>query len=248
MPTSPCALPAVTFRPWKLSGTMIGALLNDPAALEALGSAVHEPPYKAPPRAPVLYVKPRSSLAPDGARTMLPDGVRELCLGAAIGLVIGRATCRVPAQSVAAAGAGFIAGYTLVVDLFVPHASMYRPSVRERAFDASCIVGPTTVASWALDPDDTVIDIHIDDTLAQSVSTKGLIRPSARLVADVSEFMTLQAGDVLMAGVRHAPPLIRVGQSWSVNCAAIGSLHGAIGPAGPTGLRAGEHPWRESAS
>lgn len=248
MPTPPRLLPAVDFRPWKLSGVVIGALLNDPATLEAIGAAAHEPPYKAPPRAPVLYVKPHNSLMPSGAHTTLPDGVSGLSIGAAIGLVIGRATCRVSAQTVAAGDAGFIAGYTLVVDLFVPHASLYRPSVRERAFDASCVVGPTVIAPGGFDPDDAVIDIRIDGARVQSIPTKGLIRPAAQLVADISEFMTLQAGDVLLAGVRHAPPRIEAGQTWSVACAAIGSLDGSIVAAGPDGFRPAEKPLPENAA
>ena len=45
--------------PWRLSGVVYGTLLNDPATLAELGDAVHAAPYKAPPRAPVLYLKPR---------------------------------------------------------------------------------------------------------------------------------------------------------------------------------------------
>jgi len=51
----------------RLSGVVVGALLNDPAELRALGDAVHQPPHKAPPVAPVLEVKPRHTLAADGA-------------------------------------------------------------------------------------------------------------------------------------------------------------------------------------
>lgn len=36
-------------------GTVYGALLNDRGALAALGDAVHAPPYRQPPQAPVLY-------------------------------------------------------------------------------------------------------------------------------------------------------------------------------------------------
>ena len=45
-------LPAFDFAPFRLSGEVVGALLNDPAALAALGDAVAAPPYKAAPTAP----------------------------------------------------------------------------------------------------------------------------------------------------------------------------------------------------
>ena len=48
--------------PYRLSGIVYGALLNHASVLAALGPAVHESPYKAPPRAPVLNIKPRNCL------------------------------------------------------------------------------------------------------------------------------------------------------------------------------------------
>lgn len=44
-------------------GAVYGTLLNDRGALDALGEAMHDAPYKAPPKAPVLYLKPRNTLA-----------------------------------------------------------------------------------------------------------------------------------------------------------------------------------------
>ena len=38
------------------SGTVYGTLLNHRDALAALGERVHEAPYRAPPKAPVLYI------------------------------------------------------------------------------------------------------------------------------------------------------------------------------------------------
>ena len=61
------------FAPYRLSGTVYGVLLNHRAALEALGAAAHELPYKAPPKAPVLYLKPRNTLVPPGAPLCIDD-------------------------------------------------------------------------------------------------------------------------------------------------------------------------------
>ena len=43
-------------------GTVYGTLLNHLDALAALGDQVHAAPYKAPPRAPILYIKPRNTV------------------------------------------------------------------------------------------------------------------------------------------------------------------------------------------
>jgi len=62
------------FAPFRLSGVVVGALLNHRPQLVALGDAVHQPPHKAAPVAPVLAIKPRNTLAGDGDAIVVPDG------------------------------------------------------------------------------------------------------------------------------------------------------------------------------
>ena len=207
------------FSPWRLSGTVLGPLLNDPAALAALGEAVHQPPYHAPPKAPVLYVKPRNTLAADGARVPA-DG--ELELGAALAMVIGRPACRVAEADALA----HVAGWTLVADLSVPHASYYRPSVRFKARDGSCLIGPRAVP--ALDVAAAVLSVAVDGALVHEARPSAMQRGAARLLADVSAFMTLHPGDVLMLGVSHGAPRVRPGQRFGITCAGIGTLAGGV--------------------
>ena len=75
-------------------GTVYGTLLNQRSALAALADAVNQAPYKAPPRAPVLYIKPRNTWVGEGEAVVVPAGVPALEIGATLGLVIGQAACR----------------------------------------------------------------------------------------------------------------------------------------------------------
>ena len=56
-------------------GTVYGTLLNHHDALAALGSAVNQAPYKAAPKAPVLYIKPRNTWIDAGQPIVVPAGV-----------------------------------------------------------------------------------------------------------------------------------------------------------------------------
>ena len=98
------------FAPYRLSGVVYGTLMNHAPALAALGAAASEAPYKAPPQAPVLYIKPRNTLAVEGAAVEVPVGVPELEVGAALGLVIGQTACRLTRENALA----HLAGYTVV--------------------------------------------------------------------------------------------------------------------------------------
>ncbi len=213
------------FAPWRLSGVVYGTLFNDPAALAALGDAANAPPYKAPPSAPVLYLKPRNTLRGSGASVEVPIEAGEYEIGAALGIVIGRAACRVRADDAAA----HVAGWTLVADLSVPHTSFYRPSVRYKARDGSCLIGPRVVPAAALaDPDALTMHITVDGKTVQTAYTGGMRRPMAQLLQDITEFMTLQPGDILMLGIAAGAPRGIAGQTFAIECPSIGRLGGHL--------------------
>jgi len=210
-----------------LSGTVYGVLANDPQAVTVLGDAVHQAPYKAPPKAPVLYLKPRNTLAGSGCPILLPAGEDAFELGAHLGLVIGRTACRVsPAQALE-----HLAGYLAVADLSVPHTSFYRPSLRFKARDGSCLLGPALAPAPAIaDPDALSVRVSVDGGLAQVATTAGRTRRVAQLLADVTDFMTLRPGDVLLLGASHGAPRVRAGQSFRIEISGVPPLEGIVTP------------------
>jgi 5-oxopent-3-ene-1,2,5-tricarboxylate decarboxylase/2-hydroxyhepta-2,4-diene-1,7-dioate isomerase len=91
---------------------------------------------------------------------------------------------------------------------------VYRPSVRFRARDSFCVVGPAVVARrHVADPDALPIAIHIEGKTPFAASTATSIRDVARLIADVTDFMTLSPGDVLTLGVPHGAPVAHAGDA-----------------------------------
>jgi len=207
--------------PYRLSGAVYGTLLNHHSALKALGGTVAQPPYKGAPKAPVLYIKPRNTLAVDGDAVSIPPGVAELEVGASLGVVIGRTACHVAAEH----ALDHVAGYVIVNDISVPHPDYYRPSVCYKARDGFCPLGTVVARDAIQNPDALTIRIYIDDALVQTASTTDLLRPVAQLLTDVTEFMTLAPGDVLMVGVAAPAPRVRAGQRVTIEIDGVGALH-----------------------
>jgi 5-oxopent-3-ene-1,2,5-tricarboxylate decarboxylase/2-hydroxyhepta-2,4-diene-1,7-dioate isomerase len=143
-------------------------------------------PHKAPPQSPVLYVKTANTFSPAGQALVLQDGVSEVDIGATLGLVI----CH----------DGQVGAAALLCDWSVPHASYYRPPVKFRCRDGFLAlpqqVTKGQVADWAA----LQIEVRCNGERVQTVDLRGLMRDLPTLLADVGEFMTLQAGDVLMLG------------------------------------------------
>lgn len=207
------------YPPWRLSGLVLAPLMNDPVALKALGAAVDVAPYKGAPKAPVLYIKPRNTLAEAGAPMPLPPGMPALQVGGSITLVIGRTACRVRSADALA----HVAGLALVADISLPHESFYRPSVRFKALDGSCrIARPIELNGH--DPDRQTMQVQIDGARLQTAATDRYIRSAAALLAEISAFMTLHPGDLLLLGVAHGAPLARAGQRVRLSAPDLGAI------------------------
>ena len=221
MPFGPCIAVTMDVAPYRLSGTVYGALLNHRTALRSLGDAINRPPYNGPPQAPVLYIKPRNTLASDGEAVDVPAGVAELEVGASLGVVIGRPSSRLPEDS----ALEHVAGYLIVNDVSVPHSTYFRPSIPFRARDGFCPLGPRVVPRTALaNPDAVTIRIYLDDELRQTTTTAELVRPVAKLLSEVTDFMTLSPGDVLAVGVAAPAPRVRAGQRARIEIDGVGRL------------------------
>lgn len=208
--------------------TVVGAALNTRQSLEALDGAMDAPPYNAPPKAPVLFIKPANTYAQDGDVITLPADVDEVEVAACLGVVFSRRATRVGEADALA----YVAGYRVVADISVPHASYFRPALKQKCRDGFCPIGRELApAASVADPDALEIEIHVDGALAQRVSTADLVRPVAQLIAHVTQFMSFDAGDILLVGAPHNPPRLRTGQRYDIRIPQVGTLSNRLAAA-----------------
>ena len=196
--------------PFLPDGTVYGTLLNFRHELALWAARAAEPPYKAPPQAPVLFIKTANTFSPQGAAIALPTGVPEVEVGASVGLVIGNfesfaATSQRNGSSSAinneASALPRVVGCVLLNDLSIPHDSYYRPPVKFKCLDGFLGIGPRCVPLAEVgDVNALKLEVRINGALRQTVDFHTLVRDAATLLADVNAFMTLQPGDVLMLG------------------------------------------------
>ena len=204
------------------SGTAYGVALNDAALVAQWDSAFSAAPYKAPPRAPVLYVKPRSCFSVGGAAIPLPPDVPRVQVAATVGLLFARDLCRVRPEAVRAS----VGAACLALDVSEPCDSYYRPPVRQQCRDGFLPMG-----RFAALPD-VFADIvtEIDGVEVHRWSLERLLRPLERLAADVSAFMTLGAGDLLLLGLAGEAPTASAGQSIRISSLGLPALQTRVVP------------------
>jgi 5-oxopent-3-ene-1,2,5-tricarboxylate decarboxylase/2-hydroxyhepta-2,4-diene-1,7-dioate isomerase len=211
--------------PFMPGGTVYGVLLNFRGELQALAPQMGEPPYKAPPQAPVLYIKPANTWSAHGAAIAVPANVPQVEVGATIGMIMGQDACAVHAGD----ALGCVAGYVLMNDLSIPHASFYRPPVKYKCLDGFLGVGPACVPAQAAGaPSRFMLTVAVNGVVKQSVDFANLARGAAQLLADVSGFMTLRRGDVLMLGCDAGRPLAQAGDRIDISAPGFTTLSNTL--------------------
>ena len=207
-----------------LGASVYGTLLNHREALAALGDDVHVAPYKAPPKAPILYIKPRNTWAKSGDRVVVPSDVPALQMGATLGMVMGQAASKLSL----AEAMRYVAGFVVMNDISVPHASFYRPSIRFKCRDGFCPLGAFVPREAVANPDALAVTVAVDGVVVQQTDTGGRVRSTAQLLVDVTEFMTLHPGDILSVGVSAHAPLAQAGQRVTITIAGVGELENTL--------------------
>ncbi|HGM6009854.1 TPA: fumarylacetoacetate hydrolase family protein, partial [Pseudomonas aeruginosa] len=179
------------------AGTLFGVALNYKGLLDSRLPEFQQPPYQKPPVKPVLFIKTPNTRNEHDAPVLFPRGVERLQPGPALGVVIARDASRVKEEEAMA----HVAGYVIVNEFSLPEDSYYRPAVKAKCRDGFCPLGPQLVpAQEIVDPHALELKLYVNGELRQRNNTANLVRDIPRLIAEISEFMTLHAGDVLITG------------------------------------------------
>lgn len=213
----------------------LGAPSPAPAQVFAIGLNYHthaaESGFESPTRLPPVFTKYVSSFAgPDTAVEMPPGGNVdwEVELVAVIGT---------EARRVAEADAwSHVAGLTVGQDISERVSQLAGPAPQfglGKSFPGFSPQGPHLVTPDEFaDPDDLELGCAIDGEEVQKGRTRDLIYPVPRLVAALSENVTLHPGDVIFTGTpagvglgRTPPRFLRDGERLDSWVEGIGELH-----------------------
>ena len=150
------------------------------------------------PAHPSYFFKPSSSVAPSGGTVERPPGTELLAFEGEIALVIGTTARRVPLDR----AWDHVAWVTAANDLglYDLRANDKGSNVRSKGGDGFTPVGPDLVDARAVDPDALRLRTWVNGELRQEDTTAGLLFTLPQLVADLSQHLTLEPGDVILTG------------------------------------------------
>lgn len=170
-------------------GKIIAVHLNYPSRAAQRGRTPAQPSY---------FLKPSSSLAASGDTLERPAGTELLAFEGEIALVIGEPARRVSPDD----GWKHVASVTAANDfgLYDLRAADRGSNVRSKGGDGFTPLGPDLIDASSVDPAALRVRTWVNGQLVQEDSSDTLLFPFGRLVADLSQLLTLETGDVILTG------------------------------------------------
>ena len=154
-----------------------------------------------PPSAPVIFMKPASSVIGDGGLVIIPAYSDNCHHEAELAILIGKR-----AKSIASAEAiSCIAGYGVAIDLTLRDVQddlkkKGLPWDIAKGFDTACPLSSFVPAAKIPDPQDLTIRMTVNGELRQNGNTSLMIHSAVEIISYLSGIFTLEPGDVILTG------------------------------------------------
>jgi 2-keto-4-pentenoate hydratase/2-oxohepta-3-ene-1,7-dioic acid hydratase in catechol pathway len=177
------------------------------------------------PAEPLIFLKPPSSLIAAGDSIVYPPLSNNVHFEGELGVIIGKR-----ARNVAASDAAqYIFGYTCVND--VTARDLQRKDgqwTRGKGFDTFCPVGPWIVPAAEIAFDELRVRTLLDGEVKQDGSVREMIFPVNVIITYVTQFMTLEPGDLIATGTPSGVGPMQPGSTVSVEIQGVGVLQNRV--------------------
>ncbi|MDX2152578.1 MAG: fumarylacetoacetate hydrolase family protein [Bryobacteraceae bacterium] len=222
--------PAVQCAVWDGQGSPPGRLLppcapskivcvgrNYPEHARELGNEV--------PAEPLIFLKPPSSLLAAGGDIVYPKLSQRVDFEGELGVIIGAR-----ARHVAKAEAmNFVYGFTCVNDVTARDLQKKDGQwTRGKGFDTFCAVGPWAVPAADVDLTKLRLRTRLNGEVKQDAPVTEMMFPVADIIAYVTQFMTLEPGDLVATGTPPGVGPMQPGDTVEVDIEGIGVLRNRV--------------------
>ena len=173
----------------------------------------------------VIFCKPASSIIPDGGEIRIPaysnDCHHELELAVLIGKT-GKDISKSDAMT-------HVAGYAVALDLTLRDLQSELkakglPWEIAKAFDTSCPLSDFTPAAKVVDPNHLHLALTVNGELRQDGTTAQMMRSVEEIIAEISIYFTLEAGDIILTGTPAGVSRLQSGDRLFGEIEQVGTL------------------------
>ena len=177
------------------------------------------------PTAPVLFMKPASSVIGDGETVRIPAYSQECHYEVELAVLIGTEAKNVPADRAMA----HVAGYSVAIDMTLrdvqnPQKAKGLPWEIAKGFDTSCPLSDFVPASAVSDPHALNLKLAVNGEARQNGISSDMINRIPQIIAHISAIFTLDPGDVILTGTPAGVGQVRAGDVMTAEIVSIGRL------------------------
>lgn len=153
------------------------------------------------PDQPVIFCKPSSSLLENNGTVVIPAYSDDCHHELELALLIGKRGKNIPK----AVAKSHVCGYGVALDLTLRDVQTRQkdkglPWEIAKGFDTSCPLSDFVPAAHVTDPDNLQLNLKVNGQLRQQGNTNMMMRSVAQIVSEISEFYTLEEGDIILTG------------------------------------------------
>ncbi len=176
--------------------------ITKPSKILCIGLNYHEHAKEAGmdiPEEPVLFFKAPSSLSGANDPIPFPEGATMLDWEVELAFVIGKTTKRATMENAMEA----VAGYMVLNDVSERSWQLMRGGqwAKGKSHDGFTPIGPYLVLAESVDnPNAFDLELKVNGKTMQSGSSADFIFDLASVIVHISEFMTLEPGDIVTTG------------------------------------------------
>jgi acylpyruvate hydrolase len=184
------------------------------------------------PEFPALFVKSPGSVVAHEDTIFIPPHVREPDYEGEVAVVIGEV-----ARDVDEADAlDFVAGVTIAHDVSArDHQYVTGQFSWSKSFDTFCPLGPVLVTTDEVDVGALPLETRLNGEIVQSSNTSDLVFSIPKLVAWITQGLTLVPGDVILTGTpagvgaaRTPPRFLQDGDVVEISVGGVGVLRNRV--------------------
>lgn len=181
------------------------------------------------PKEPIIFLKPSSSIVGPNDDVEIPPGSRKTDWEVELGVVIGKKCKYVTPEH----ALEYVAGYCVINDVSEREYQLERGGQwdKGKGSDTFAPIGPWLVtADEVADPHNLDLWLEVDGRRFQHGNTRNMIFNVPFLVSYVSQFMSLQPGDLISTGTpagvglgQKPPQYLQAGQTMRLGIAGLGT-------------------------
>jgi len=176
-----------------------------------------------PPTEPLVFIKAPNTVTGDNQTSVRPNNIEYMHYEAELVVVIGKTAHKVSERE----AMDYVAGYTVCNDYAIRDylENYYRPNLRVKSRDGLTPISPNIVPKEAIpDPHNLALRTFVNGELRQEGTTADLIFSIPYLIAYLSDFMTLQPGDMIATGTPKGLSDVVPGDEVVVEVEGVGRL------------------------